>query len=169
MPESLVKASMIHLFGRVVEDLQINSARGSGASSKRAAKSVSSEQPGAGHALSNQLAAEGSCLARIYAFAYEGGYYELAQSSLLLVHGDGVPIGDPLTVERIGSAAASRTFADDVRVWAYDKSDISLRLDVETGTLEQILLEAEIKGDRLRATFAGAKVRLRNPSGGDQI
>jgi hypothetical protein len=161
MSESLAKASIIHLFGRVVEDIQINTARGSGASAKRAAKSASLEQSGVGHSLLNQLAADGSCLARIYAFAYEGGYYELARSSLLLVHGDGAPIGDPLTIERIGSAATSRTFADDVRVWTYDKSDISLRLDVETGTLEKILLDAEANTDKIKATFAGMHVRLR--------
>jgi hypothetical protein len=166
MPESLVKASMIHLFGRVVEDLQINSARGSGAVSKRAAKSAASEQPGAGHALLNQLAAEGSCLARIYAFAFEGGYYELARASLLLVHGEGAPIGDPATVERIGSAATSRTFASDIHVWAYEKTDISLRLDVETGSLEQILLEAEVDASKLKMHFAGQKVRLRGDGGG---
>jgi hypothetical protein len=88
----------------------------------------------------------------------------MSRSSLFLVHGEGAAIGDPLTVERIGSAATSRTFADDVRVWAYDKSDISLRLDAETGTFDQILLEAEVNKDRLKASFAGKTVRLRGSS-----
>ena len=33
-------------------------------------------------------------------------------------------------------------------MWVYDKGDFSMRLDVETGSLEQILLEAEVsQGD----------------------
>jgi hypothetical protein len=152
---------MILLFGRIVEDAQIGAARGSSAAAKRASRSGALGQQGASHALADQVGAEGSCLARIYAFSYEGAYYELTRASLFLVHGEGVPIGDPLTVERVGTAAACRTFADDIRVWSYDKSDMSLRLDVETGTFEQTLLEAEVDRDRLKASFAGKSVRLR--------
>ena len=32
----------------------------------------------------------------------------------------------------------------DMKVWVYDKGDFSMRLDVETGTFERILLEAEL-------------------------
>jgi len=161
MSENLVRASTILLFGRIVEDVQIAAARGSSASAKRASRSGALGQQGASHALADQVGAEGSCLARIYAFSYEGAYYELARASLFLVHSEGAPIGDPLTVERIGTAATCRTFADDIRVWGYDKSDMSLRLDVETGTFEQTLLEAEVDRDRLKASFAGKSVRLR--------
>jgi len=143
MSETLARASTILLFGRVVEDIQIGAARGASASAKRAARSTTLGHQGASHALADQVAADGSCLARISAFSYEGAYYELARSPLFLVHGEGSPIGDPITVERIGAAATSRTFADDIRVWSYDKSDISLRLDAETGAFEQTLLEAE--------------------------
>jgi hypothetical protein len=34
-----------------------------------------------------------------------------------------------------------------MRVWIYDKSDLSMRLDAETGTFEQILLTAEASTD----------------------
>jgi hypothetical protein len=84
---------------------------------------------------------------------------------LFLVDGNGAPIGDPVTVERIGSAATGRTFANDVRVWAYDKSDLSMRLSIETGTLEQILLDPEISSDRLKLSFEGKSVRLRGSTG----
>ena len=32
----------------------------------------------------------------------------------------------------------------DMKVWVYDKGDFSMRLDVETGTFEHILLAAEL-------------------------
>ena len=32
----------------------------------------------------------------------------------------------------------------DMKVWVYDKGDFSMRLDVETGTFEHILLDAEL-------------------------
>jgi hypothetical protein len=159
MSENLARASTILLFGRVLEDIQINTARGSGASAKRTARSASLEHSGPSHALAEQIAAEGSCLARIYAFSYEGTHYELSRATLYLVHGPGDAVADNL--ETSGAAAATGKFASDVRVWAYDKADISVRLDVETGTLEQILLESEVDIARLKTHFAGQKARLR--------
>jgi len=158
MTEILAKASTVLLFGRVVEDVQINATRGSGSSAKRAAKSASLEHRGASHALADQIAAEGACLARIYAFAYEGDYFELARPTLYLVHG----IGDDVlgTIETTGITATPDTFASDVRVWAYDKSDLSVRLDVDTGTLEEILVDTEASSDRLRARFSGQNARI---------
>jgi hypothetical protein len=41
-----------------------------------------------------------------------------------------------------------------MRVWIYDKADVSMRLDAETGTLEQILLATELSNDP-RATAGG--------------
>lgn len=163
MSENLARASTILLFGRVVEDIQINTARGSGASAKRAAKSASLGQQGASRALADQVAAEGSCLARIYAFSYEGHYYDLSKPALFLVHGAGDPV--TLTAEYTGLPATCREFAPDIRVWGYDKSDISMRLDPETGTLEQILLDAETTGERVRIQYSGEKVRLRGDRG----
>jgi len=159
MSENLARASTILLFGRVVEDIQISAARGSGASAKRAARSASLEHAGPSHALAEQIAAEGSCLARIYAFSYEGAYYELSRATLYLVHGAGDAVVE--SVETSGSAASAGKFGSDVRVWAYDKADLSVRLDVETGTLEQILLESEVDAARLKTHFAGQKARLR--------
>jgi hypothetical protein len=58
------------------------------------------------------------------------------------------------------------SFSDDMMVWAYDKSDLSIRLDAETGTFEQILLDIELSTDRLGMTFSGKTVRIRGPHGG---
>jgi hypothetical protein len=144
------------LFGRVVEDLQL--AARAGATAKRAARSASLEPQGPSHDLADQVAAEGSCLARIYAFSYEGGYFDLARPALYLVHGPGEEISKPIAVETSGIAATPDDFASDLKVWAYDKADLSIRLDVDTGTLEQILLERELQGDRTRQA-SGFNVR----------
>ncbi|WP_206520495.1 MULTISPECIES: hypothetical protein [unclassified Mesorhizobium] len=33
-------------------------------------------------------------------------------------------------------------FADDIMVWSYDKADYTIRMDVETGMFEDVLLAA---------------------------
>jgi len=37
-------------------------------------------------------------------------------------------------------------FADEVRVWSYDKADYTIRMDVDTGMFEDILLNAVLGG-----------------------
>ena len=115
-------------------------------------------------------------LARIYGFSYEGHYFDLAKPAIFLVHGlgsdpeawrpsvDGLnrtPEGRyeraPSDADRSGIARTGTAFADDIRVWSYDKGDFSMRLDVETGTLEQILLEIEANAEML-PSYAGGKV-----------
>jgi hypothetical protein len=58
-------------------------------------------------------------------------------------------------------ASTAKSFSEKMKVWAYDKGDFSIRMDVRTGPLEQILLEAEISSDPLRTYFGGQRVRLR--------
>jgi len=152
MTENLIRASRILLFGRVVEDLKIVVPT-SGTTTTSAPPA-----PGPSHALADQVAAAGSCLARIYAFSYEGAYFELVRPALYLVHGAGANISDPIAVETSGIPATPDKFASDLKFWAYDKADLSVRLDVETGMLEQILLERELQGDRTRMT-SGFNVR----------
>jgi hypothetical protein len=76
---------------------------------------------------------------------------------LFLVHGAGAPVAQ--TVEHTGLAATARDFATDLLVWAYDKGDMSVRLDISTGTLEQILVEVEANPEG--AQFAGQAARIR--------
>lgn len=106
--------------------------------------------------LEELLALTSSGFARIYGFSYEGTYYELPRPVLFMVHGDGVPAseartgrlgvvrrarapGDPSST---GLAAADFQFAEDLKVWSYDKADYTIRMDVETGMFEDILLAA---------------------------
>jgi hypothetical protein len=109
-------------------------------------------------------------LARIYAFSYEGHYYDLAKPAIFLVHGPGsdpeawrpaTSLPDarvdraPSDADRSGIARTSTSFAEDMRVWSYDKGDFSIRLDSESGTLEQILLQAELRPDKQQSYYSG--------------
>jgi hypothetical protein len=105
----------------------------------------------------DQLSAVDARIAKIYGFSYEGKYYDLARPTLFLVHGDGDPLAAvsppapganparaPRDPSETGVSVADFQFADDIRFWSYDKGDFSIRMDVSTGTLEDILLEAEV-------------------------
>jgi len=115
---------------------------------------------GRNNQLDDQLGGDAQ-FARIYGFSYEGTYYELPNPTLFLVHGTGVSATDgnqpkdrfgddfpdkhasraPIDPSVSGVAAADFQFADDIRVWAYDKADYTIRMDVETGMFEQVLLD----------------------------
>jgi hypothetical protein len=132
---------------------------------------------------------EDARFARIYGFSYEGTYFELPNPTLFLVHGDGVsatdgnqPIGTtadppddlhksraPINPSVIGVAAADFQFADDIMVWAYDKADYTIRMDVETGMIEQVLLDIffEVEAPMLAGgRVAGGRVAGGRVAGG---
>ena len=98
--------------------------------------------------------------ARIYAFSFEAYYYDLPRPVLFLVHGPGVPAsearlgglgapnrarapGDPSLT---GLGSADFQFAEDITVWSYDKADYTIRMDIETGMFEDVLLAAMLGG-----------------------
>ena len=172
--ETLLSPSNVWLFGRKVADLTIDTA-------------VSHDPFIAGNQsnnnfLSNQLGEVGGekpVFARIYGFAYAGVYYELETPALYLVHGDGQEAATPAKSggaggnarfarapnepSRTGIAAADFQFADDLKVWAFDKGDFSIRMDVSSGPLEQILLDME--GCDSSPGIAGARVSGARVSG----
>ena len=162
MPESLLSPSGIKLFGREFP----------GFSTANLPTAL-----GANHFLLDQINATGAKFARIYAFSYEGNFYTLPKPAIFLVHGDGEAIAgaglsgrggaDGGLTDQAGLAAKSFDFERSdgftpptndplfgVRCWAYDKGDFSLRLEVTTGSLEDILLEAEIEA-HARVSSAG--------------
>ncbi len=109
-------------------------------------------------------------LARIYGFSYEGHYYDLLRPAIFIVHGDGVdaqpkaktnpgPV-PPGTVDQSGVAAKGWDFMHDIKLWEYDRGDFSLRLDVESGTLEELLLESELDDDSNEAFYSGSRARV---------
>jgi len=119
--------------------------------------------------------------ARIYGFSFEGHYYDLPRPSLFLVHGEGTLAEGPVPsstfesqrysrapsgVDRTGTGSQTGSFARDIRVWSYDKSDFTIRFDAMTGTFDQILLETELSGDRLKTQIgAAAMMRMRAGQG----
>jgi hypothetical protein len=116
-------------------------------------------------------------LARIYAFSFEGAFYQLARPAIFLVHGLGTPVGDwfnPSTLDQVGVAAREWDFSgnsslsvpygspQDICCWEYEKGDFSLRLDLDAGPFEQILLQAALRGG---AGVSGAGVSGAGVSG----
>ena len=177
MPETLESVSCVKLFGRVVTDLNIG-APPAPSPGPPAPPPVQPPNLGTNLFLQGQLRAAGATIARIYGFSYEGHYYDLARPALFLVHGPGQVAerpGPPPNrgarapdeTDRTGIAYTPKSFSEDMRVWAYDKGDLSIRFDVETGSFEQILLHVELSTDRLGLAFSGKAVRLRGPLGGN--
>src|SRR5262245_28691515 len=107
-------------------------------------------------------------LARIYAMSFEGTFCNLPKPTLFVVHGTGTPIkvkgfagGMPGDMD--DSALAARDFAweSDVMVWEYDKDDVSVRLDMVTGRLEEILIDATLSAASKYAITSRAEVAAR--------
>lgn len=114
-------------------------------------------------------------LARIYGFSYEGHYYDLPKPAIFLVHGPGLDAEGPFpgssvaqrrvsraptNADRTGTAGQTGSYAEDMKVWSYDKGDFSIRMDVETGPFDQILLDAFLSQDVLQSYFGGAQARI---------
>jgi hypothetical protein len=76
----------------------------------------------------------------------------------------------PASADETGVAAQSYSYSSDMMMWTYEKADLSIRMDVETGSFEQILLEsvlnveaprtpgARVDASGARADLAGARV-----------
>lgn len=102
--------------------------------------------------------------ARIYSFSFEGHYYTMPRPLLFLVRGPGAvpprsrrpeglappPGAGPLDQHFVfrtrytGLEAKDWHFSDDIRVWAVDKKDLAVCLDLEVDNYERILLDSMI-------------------------
>ncbi len=140
MAESLLTPSSVLMFGRVLSDLKLSGS--------------STASSGGGGFLSSQIGASNAKLARIYGFSFDGQYIDLVPPAIFLVHGNGTKPKKDLDLS--GIPLTDEDFATDIMVWTYDKSDLSIRLDPLSGTLEDILLAYEL-GDM--GSFAGAQAR----------
>lgn len=188
--ETLLSPTNVLLFGRVLADLEIKTAAGIHDPFVKA-------RAGGNQFLDKQLGAADPKFARIYGFSYAGLYYELETPALFLVHGDGadavttagtdLPAAAsaaakaankrlaraPDNPSRTGLAATDFHFADGLSVWSFDKGDFSIRMDVSTGPLDQILLDLEgcdaspgIAGSRVSGSrVAGSRVSGSRVSG----
>jgi hypothetical protein len=146
--EPLLAASGVRLFGVEVKGLTINLANAS--------------VPGG--LLQNRFnaAAGDPRLVRVYGFSFEGQYYDLARPTIYLLFGDGQPAGGqaiPKKVGDLGFATDPPELVAGLQYWLVDQSDFSLRLDIDVGPIERILVEMEIGPDQQRAPYAGQNVR----------
>jgi hypothetical protein len=179
--ESLLSPSAVKLYGRTIEGLTVNV---KDARAELGGNRFLREQ------LERPAGEPQPVLARIYGYSYLGRYRPLARPAIFLVHGMGedasaaavklnVSKGNALNIEIIadnatldpattpyeksGVAAKEWEFSTDIRVWEYDQGDFSLRLDVESGPLERILVEAEEGGTDRMPYFGNRIVRRRGP------
>ena len=158
MPETLLSPSNILLFGRMVTDLTIEQDQAGSPPELMRHTPFTEDRKGSNRDLEDQLVNDDACFARIYGFSFEGTYYDLPRPALFLVHGKGANFTeiDVGTLKRTGKlrniarapadpsitgvAAADFDFADDIQVWSYDKADYTIRMDVESGMFEDLLL-----------------------------
>jgi hypothetical protein len=113
--------------------------------------------------IERKLRRENQIFARIYSFSFEGHYYRLPRPLLFLPAGKGVIngatrrgyrppdeiAGDPDIFTRhaafntkfTGTVGEDWQFSDDVRVWAVDRKDLAVCLDIEIGNYQEVLLE----------------------------
>ena len=185
MAEKLINISGVLLFGRIVEDVAIVSTTTQITNVVTNLQTPAPTTPptpvtaadpdvprkNVNKLLQNEIESAEAKLARIYGFAYEGHYYDLSKPALFLVHGAGTkltPAAGHKDLATTSLVATSLEFASDVKVWSYDKSDLSIRMDVETGTFDQILLEVELSADRIKIQYAGQKARLRGGGPGNE-
>ena len=180
--ETLLSPSNVLLYGRIVKDLRLvppveQASKDGGKAAKERTKDAGEpplEPPrlGANKFLEHQLQAKDAKLARIYGFSYDGHYYDLTSPTIFLVHGDGVdpqvprpaPPRErvsraPANADLTGVAGMTGTFSEDMKVWAYDKGDFTIRMDIATGPFEEMLLEAELVAEDMQAHYSGQRVR----------
>jgi hypothetical protein len=118
-------------------------------------------QPGPQGFLDAQLLDPTAGFARIYGFSFEGHYYDLPRPVIMLVHGPGIPVaggaGSPPAPPILDSDEAARVweFSSGLLQWNYDKTTVSIRLDLDSGPLQDILL-ARALGERASASGSGA-------------
>ena len=145
MKETIHTSSKIVIFGRVVDDLTV---------------SVSDADKAAG---------KDPKFARAYGFTFDGIYLELASPVLFLVDGDGEEADD---IALPGPNPRDKKFYADLRAWTVDRSDETVRLDVDSGKFENLLPDtggdggAGVSGARVSgARVSGARVSGARVSG----
>lgn len=186
MVETLLSPSNLLLYGRVLQDLKFKfipppdkPIDDTPPSSKGCDPDSALEPPqapprlGGNNFLQAQLE-ENPVLVRVYGYSFEGHYYDMAKPAIFLLHGEGSdpeafrPARNlpgarvsraPADADRIGVASQDGSFAEDMRVWSYDKDDLSIRLDPESGTFAEILLDAELAADSFGGAFSGMNAR----------
>jgi len=98
--------------------------------------------------------------ARIYGFTYDGVYYETSAPVLFLVGTDPINASDA-TVP--GPNPLDKKFVDNLQAWTVKRSANTVRLDLDTGKFEKLLLDGI--GDGGGTSVSGARVSGARVSG----
>lgn len=93
----------------------------------------------------------------IFGYAYEGHCYDLPKPKIMLIPAQPGPIPD-------GDCGYDLKQAHGYKVWIVDKLDQCVDIDVSQGYIEQMVLEANLPGQRSPTMYA-AKARLAHRSG----
>jgi hypothetical protein len=171
--ETLLSQSAIWLFGRALDDLVFNpNAYGFPTTQTDADTNDSPIRVSQNDFLLRQLRGPETRLARILGFSFESQYFDMIRPAIFLVHGDGLDpersnVGlrknqdsrMPQETGRTGLAVQGGSFAAGIKVWAYDRADFTIRLDMDTGTLDSILLDRELNAMGAASQSAGPMVR----------
>jgi hypothetical protein len=88
--------------------------------------------------------------ARIYGFSFEGHYYKLPRPVLFLVREERArnpeeAVGGgwrQFNTRFTGVEGKDWQFSEDIMVWAVDRYDMAISLDVEIGSYDQVLLQS---------------------------
>lgn len=98
--------------------------------------------------------------ARIYGFSFDGAYYDMLSPVLFEVNGKGNPAQ---TCNAPGPGQDQKEFLESLQVWTVNMNNKSIRLDIETGKFEHLLLAG--MGDGGGGGVSGARVSGARVSG----
>ncbi|MFD2740549.1 hypothetical protein ACFSUD_13255 [Sulfitobacter aestuarii] len=166
MSEKLDTSSEIVIFGRVVEDLSVKGATGT-TTTGTAADAGDTGDGTAGEAGSSAHAPDRQFV-RAYGFSFDGIYYEVPTPVLFLLKGAGIA-ADKADVP--GPNPRNKEFFAQLKAWRVRRSDDTVRLDVDSGKFEHLLLDpggegAAVSGARVSgARVSGARVSGARVSG----
>ncbi|MDV7142557.1 hypothetical protein R3X27_07660 [Tropicimonas sp. TH_r6] len=87
---------------------------------------------------------EANCptVALIYAYGYEGHSYRLTKPRIMIVKGEGKPY------QEVGSSGAAGDMIGKLYVWHMSKHQQTVSVEVETGDLKSLVLDANQPGNR---------------------
>lgn len=159
--ETLLSQSRIWLFGRILGDIVLSQAAYADIPPDEAAGNLADTPPDRSQNkfLRNQLSAPGAGFARIFAFSYEAAFYELGRPAIFLVHGGGIDAEGtafsltkdqrlysrmPSDTGRTGLSSVIGSFTGGMKAWAYDRADFTVRMDMDGGSFDTLLLSAEL-------------------------
>jgi hypothetical protein len=98
--------------------------------------------------MSGELEVQCPTIALIYAYAYEGHTYRLAKPRIMIVKGPGAPY------EQTSSKASDEPSTSTLFMWRMSKHHKTVSIEVESGELEALVLDANQPGNRAVNSYA---------------